>query len=194
MTGTEALGWKGNPRGWQEMAPPDAQRKKQHWDSVWYLVLDTSEAVSLRPLRTVMCGFVCRVNAGHCEKPLAVGTSLEMVSWHFKGDVVLSTISPNVCHPLQAFPGAWQIQLTLMLVGDSEKPGKEQVSLKVWKGGTSPEPDSFRVTWDRTPLKKHKRWSRPRWGQGTFSIKEFLQGTHRQRESESGQWNTACPF
>jgi hypothetical protein len=44
-----------------------------------------------------------------------------------------------------------------MLVVDSEKPEKEQVSLRFWEGETSPGPDSFIVTWDRTPVEKHKK-------------------------------------
>jgi hypothetical protein len=44
-----------------------------------------------------------------------------------------------------------------MLVVDSEKPEKEQVSLRVWEGGNSPGPDSITVTCDRTPVEKHKK-------------------------------------
>jgi hypothetical protein len=44
-----------------------------------------------------------------------------------------------------------------MLVVDSEKTEEEQVILRVWDGGTSPGPDSFSVTWDRTPVEKHKK-------------------------------------
>jgi hypothetical protein len=32
-----------------------------------------------------------------------------------------------------------------------------QVSLRVWEGGNCPELDSFSVTWDRTPVEKHKK-------------------------------------
>jgi hypothetical protein len=44
-----------------------------------------------------------------------------------------------------------------MLVVNSEKPEKDQVSLRVWESGNSPGPDSFNVTWDRTPVEKHKK-------------------------------------
>jgi hypothetical protein len=38
-----------------------------------------------------------------------------------------------------------------------EKPEKEQVSLRDWKGGTIPGRDYFRVTWDRIPMEKHRK-------------------------------------
>jgi hypothetical protein len=44
-----------------------------------------------------------------------------------------------------------------MLVVDSENPEKEQVSLRVREGGTSPGTDSFGVTCDKTPVEKHKK-------------------------------------
>jgi hypothetical protein len=37
------------------------------------------------------------------------------------------------------------------------KPEKENISLRVSEGGTSPGSDSFRVTWDRTPMEENKK-------------------------------------
>jgi hypothetical protein len=97
----------------------------------------------------VIGGHVCRVQVGHCEEDQVIGAVLGDGELTFKGWVVVRIIiPPNVCQPLQGLP--WG------LTDLSEKPEKEQVSLRVWEGGTSPGPDSFKVIWDETPVEKHK--------------------------------------
>jgi hypothetical protein len=56
-----------------------------------------------------------------------------------------------------------------------------QVSLRVWEGGKCPELDSFRVTWDRTPVEKHKKKQKHiEEITGDFNHEGSLQSTHSQ--------------
>jgi hypothetical protein len=56
-----------------------------------------------------------------------------------------------------------------------------------------PELDSFRVTWDRTPVEKHeKKQKHNEEITGDFNPEGSLQSTHRKGESAAGVWNTAC--
>ena len=53
-----------------------------------------------------------------------------------------------------AFPGAWRIQATLLLL--NETPETAQVRERVCEGFTRLGPDSCSRTWDRTPVDREK--------------------------------------
>jgi hypothetical protein len=142
-------------KGQERAHPPqytDTQRREQSWDVAWDFLQKVPKAVFLYYLSTATGGHISRIQAGHCEEDKAIRDIIAGGRLALKRCVAVTSIYHQMCTSYyMAITAGWCIQPTPMLVVDSEKPEKEQVSLRDWEGVNSPGPHSFKVTWDKNP-------------------------------------------